>query len=258
MCTRAVGALGHYLEASGIATAGISLIREHTAKIQPPRALWVPFELGRPFGPPRNPRFQLGVLRALLDLFNRPAGPVLDDYPLDAPDYGRAQEAWSCTLPLPPSPEATTPQEHLRQSLLQEVGLLAPWYGEALRRHHHSAFGLAGLPVDRVQDMAAFVAAYAAGEAPSLPDGARGPELQVLRHVVDDLKSYYLEGASMQPGGEDTTSYQLNRWLYHDTWFGRALYEVRDRLAREAEEQNDPARGRVALVPNLYRRRPDG
>ena len=54
MCTRAVGALGHYLERGGVPTTQISLIREHTERIRPPRALWVPFELGRPFGVPHD------------------------------------------------------------------------------------------------------------------------------------------------------------------------------------------------------------
>jgi hypothetical protein len=47
-----VSALGHYLEEEGIATVAISLIRPQTENTKPPRALWVPFELGRPFGPP--------------------------------------------------------------------------------------------------------------------------------------------------------------------------------------------------------------
>jgi hypothetical protein len=257
MCTRAVGALSHYLEEEGLATAGVSLIREHTEAIKPPRALWVPFELGRPFGPPNHPEFQLDVLRAVLDLFSQPSGPVLVDYPDDAPDYGQSEQLWSCTLPLPPLPEASTPEERLRTCLLQEVGLLSPWYAEARSKHGHSAFGLAGLPPERVEDMAGFVAAYAVGETPPLPEDIEGPDLQMLRFMADDLKSYYLEAASMQPGGEAATAYQRNRWLYHDTWFGRALYDIRDRLTREAEEQGDPARGRIALVPNLYRQRPE-
>jgi len=35
----------------------VSLIREQTAAIRPPRALWVPFMLGRPFGVPNDPAF---------------------------------------------------------------------------------------------------------------------------------------------------------------------------------------------------------
>ena len=56
-----MGALGHYLEEEGIATVGISLIRPQTENTKPPRALWVPFELGRPFGPPSDPEFQNAV-----------------------------------------------------------------------------------------------------------------------------------------------------------------------------------------------------
>ena len=55
-CTRAVGALGYFLERQGIPTTGISLVREHTETTHPPRALWVTFELGRPLGVPDDPR----------------------------------------------------------------------------------------------------------------------------------------------------------------------------------------------------------
>jgi len=91
-----VGALGHYIEREGVPTAQISLIREQTAAIQPPRALWVPFLLGRPFGAPNEPEFQRRVLRALLSLFERPTGPVLEDFPEDAP----AIDAHEAILPV--------------------------------------------------------------------------------------------------------------------------------------------------------------
>ena len=83
-----MSAIGHYLESEGIATASISLVREHTEVMQPPRALWVPFPLGRPMGVAHDPAFQRRVLRALLALFERPSGPVLEDFPEDAPADG--------------------------------------------------------------------------------------------------------------------------------------------------------------------------
>mgnify|MGYP003335126148 CR=1 FL=1 len=70
-----MGALGHYLEQGGIATTAISLIREHTEAIRPPRALWVPFELGRPFAVPHDAAFQRRVLIAVLRLLE--AGATL-------------------------------------------------------------------------------------------------------------------------------------------------------------------------------------
>ncbi len=81
-----MGALAHYLEDKGIPTTQISLIREHTEKIHPPRALWVPFELGRPLGAPEDPVFQRRVLLAALNLLNAVKGPVLEDFPDEAPE----------------------------------------------------------------------------------------------------------------------------------------------------------------------------
>jgi hypothetical protein len=95
-----VGALSHYLEQDGIATAGISLIRLHTEKIRPPRALWVPFQLGRPLGVPRDAAFQTRVLRALLGMLDSPSGLVLRDYLEDAPGSSASDETngWSCPV----------------------------------------------------------------------------------------------------------------------------------------------------------------
>ena len=68
-----------------MATTQISLVREHTAAMGPPRALWVPFILGRPFGVPGDAAFQQRVLRSVLNLLEAPAGPVLADYSEEAP-----------------------------------------------------------------------------------------------------------------------------------------------------------------------------
>ena len=77
-----MSALGHYLEEEGLATVAISLIRPQTEKTKPPRALWVPFELGRPFGPPSDADFQQRVILAALGLLERTDGPVLiEDFP---------------------------------------------------------------------------------------------------------------------------------------------------------------------------------
>jgi hypothetical protein len=89
-----VSALGHYLAEEGIATVAISLIRPQTEKTRPPRALWVPFQLGRPFGPPGEPAFQRRVVLAALQLLERTAGPVIiEDFPDDDP-RDKADPSW--------------------------------------------------------------------------------------------------------------------------------------------------------------------
>jgi hypothetical protein len=228
--------------------------------MHPPRTLWVPFPLGRPFGVPHDRAFQTDVLRRLLSLFERTPGPVLEDYEHDAPASAQDDESWSCPLPLPPLEPATTEAGRLTQALQSELSFLLPWYQEALARRGRTAFGLSGLTVDDAMDMAAFVAAFAAGETPEPPAGAADKMPAALRSIVDDLKTIYLEAAAAQPGQTAPGPSELNTWLYHDTRFGDLLYEIRDRLAREAEAAGVPAQpGRpppVAVIPNAFRDRP--
>ena len=81
-----MSALGHYLEEAGIASVAIALIRPQAENTRPPRALWVPFELGRPIGPPSDPAFQKRVILAALRMLAASGGPVsLHDFPDDDP-----------------------------------------------------------------------------------------------------------------------------------------------------------------------------
>ena len=70
------------IERAGVATVSISLVKEFTRAVRPPRALWVPFPFGRPFGAPDAPAVQRRVMLAALQLLARPAGPVLEDFEL--------------------------------------------------------------------------------------------------------------------------------------------------------------------------------
>ena len=248
--------LSHYIEAEGIATAGISLVREHTEKMRPPRALWVPFPLGRPFGAPGEPDFQIDVLRALLRVFEAPSGPVIVDYPDDAPAMAPDDEPWACALPLPPLDPATTAAGQLTQALLTEVNFLLPWYGESKRRRGRTLFGLSGLTVDDASAIAAFLAAYAAGETPSLPGGLNGALPAAIRPLVDDMRTLYLEAGYEQPAALRPTAQELNAWFYRQTRLGDVLYRIRDRIAADAPTDSQGRPINVAIIPNAFRQRP--
>ena len=91
--------------------------------MSPPRALWVPFILGRPFGVPRDENFQHRVLFAVLRLLEAPSGPVLEDYLEDAPVVAAdALEGMAC----PVSFERAAASEDLGTALMREVEDLAP------------------------------------------------------------------------------------------------------------------------------------
>ena len=79
--------LAHYVEEGGIPTVIISLVKKHTEVMKPPRALHVPFELGRPFGDANKPNFQRKVLLTALKLLERNDGPVLETFNENVTDF---------------------------------------------------------------------------------------------------------------------------------------------------------------------------
>ena len=113
-----MGALAHYLEDEGLPTTQISLIREHTEKIKPPRALWVPFELGRPLGAPGDAAFQTRVLRRVLSLLEASSGPVLEDFSEEAPVAIESPTAVVCPVNFPAPVKDLTDIERLNETFL--------------------------------------------------------------------------------------------------------------------------------------------
>ena len=62
MCTRTVGVLAHVLEAEGLSTVGIGVVKDWAEKMKCPRMLFCDFPLGRPLGKPGDAGFQRRVL----------------------------------------------------------------------------------------------------------------------------------------------------------------------------------------------------
>ncbi len=221
-----MSALAHHIEAAGVPTAVLSLVREHTEAIKPPRTLWVPFPLGRPFGPPRETAFQQDVLRALLRVFSEPCGPVIIDYPHDAPGTSADDELWACPLPLPPPGQD---ESSLESQVLEELGLLDPWYEVARRETGGTAVGLSGLDIETA---ARLLTSVAQGVFPSeAPPGARAELPPLVRFAADDLKAFAIEAALAQPAAGTPTPESLHDWLFEQTSLGEALHRAREVLA---------------------------
>lgn len=75
-----VGLIAAEIERQGIPTTSVSLLEEITRTIKPPRALFVPFDLGYPLGEPGNPQLQRRVIEAALQLLDRNDTPVLETF----------------------------------------------------------------------------------------------------------------------------------------------------------------------------------
>lgn len=80
MCVQTVGLIQAAIENAGIATVSISLMREVTMQIRPPRALFVPYPFGYPLGAPNDAVRQHHIIEQSLALLARNDLPVLEDY----------------------------------------------------------------------------------------------------------------------------------------------------------------------------------
>ena len=244
--------LGHYLEQEGVATTQISLIRDHTERIQPPRALWVPFELGRPLGAPGNPAFQTRVLHTALALLERPVGPVLEDFPDDEPTGTAPDVPLACPVSFAAKVADLDTEGELLSAFQGEVAGLRPWYAEAVRERRRTTADTTGLAPDGVAE---FIAAFARGEEPDNPlsEVSLGAALKM---ASEDLKAYYSESVTAQPG-RATDAISLEDWFWGETAAARVLNEVRKQcLGRDGREYGMLAN--LLLLPRRQLHRFDG
>ena len=81
MCNQSVGLIASVIEKTGIPTVGLSLLREVTEKVKPPRTLVVPFDFGYPLGEPDQPEIQHKIISGALAMLQQvPGQPIISDY----------------------------------------------------------------------------------------------------------------------------------------------------------------------------------
>jgi hypothetical protein len=227
------------LEESGIPTTVIALARNQAEKTRPPRALFVPFQLGRPLGMPEDAAFQRRVLLAALGLLERADGPViLDDYAEDDPN-SQDTKGWQPPL-LAATARPATPAEWQR-AFTAELAALRPAWEAAQARYGRSIVGLAGQPPE---GWAAFTAGFLDGGLPTVPQHAT-PAL-ALRFLCDDIKAMYGEAA--QAYGPAPSARQVDSWFWRQTVAGALLVALRT-LAMSSENNALKTVGGRFFVP---------
>jgi hypothetical protein len=214
-------------------------VREHTAAIHPPRALWVPFILGRPLGVPGDAAFQGRVLAAALGLLEADAGPVLVDYDEEAPALDEESTEGVVACPVAFGREADP--NDLGGALEREIESLAPWHDLAVKRRGRTTTGLSG--VERAQ-AARILTAYLQGSPPrNLKQLSAGETLKI---VCDDIRAYYYEAAGAQPGMPDAQA--IEHWFWHETAAARAFLALQ-KLCIASDDVSLQVFGGNTLVP---------
>ncbi len=207
------------LEARGLPTTVIALVLPQVEKTRPPRALMVPFILGRPMGEPNDVLFQKYVLLQALQLLTRNDGPViLEHFPENNPS-AVDRHTWrpSVILPKPNSPVDVPAWE---AAFRDELALVMPASERFKARFARTTVGLAGLEVTQWPGYAAL---FLRGELACTPT-LETPAL-FLRFLVDDIKALYGEAA--QADGPPPSARQIDQWFWRETLAGQILLALR-------------------------------
>jgi len=212
--------------------------------MRPPRALWVPFSLGRPFGVPNDAGFQSGVLSAALRLLERDDGPViLDDYPHEAPvSDSTGHEDMFCPVAFKTAPSENT--SDLLAAVKSEMQSLAPWYAKSVERQNgRTTVGVSGLEIDQALQ---WLESLRQGDSPEAVDGLTLG--QTLRFAAEDLRAWYSEAVIAQPAANPDPTEKMANWYWGQTAVGQLLLALQP-VAASHDDDGVRMMGKMSLVP---------
>jgi hypothetical protein len=212
--------MAHMLEERGLPTTVLALVLPQVEKTRPPRAVMLPFMLGRPLGEPNDTPFQRRVLSQALRLLERTDGPViLEHFPDDNPSwFDRPDWKPAVQLPVPPAPASPEAWEAAFQS---ELAAVLPVWERFKARFGRTTVGLAG---QRPEAWPAFACSFLNGALPTVP--LHDTPALALRFLADDLKALY--GEAVQTDGGPPSARQIDGWFWRQTVAGRLLIALRE------------------------------
>ncbi len=211
-----MGVLSRVLEAAGLATVGLSLVRRQAENTKPPRFLNVEFPLGRPLGKPGDVAFQTDVLRRAFALLERTDVPVLVDHPEVIED--ETGVVASCALPPRHDPNL--------HPAVDEAQALRPAYNRQLEAAGgRTAVGRLVDP-DGIGDLILKLAAIADGASMEDVDF----DASSVRAAGQDVRAYY-EEAGLGLSDHVPAARQIETWFYTQTQTGPIIRAASKALA---------------------------
>jgi hypothetical protein len=187
----------------------------------------VPFQLGHPLGTPNDAEFQKRVLIALLGLFNRTDCPVIEDYDEEEEENDEVVML-SCPVNYSNMKSDSGDDDSLLAALKREMMAMRSWYEASVAKRGRTTVGVSGIALD---NLGSFVCSFLQD---GLPENPRDdvPLSNTLKMAVEDLKSYYIEGLTAQPGQETASSRKLADWFWDETVAGKVVWEIREACGR--------------------------
>lgn len=209
------------MEAAGLSTVAISVIRAMPERMRPPRALHCEFPIGRPLGKPGDAAFQHDVLRRAFALLERESGPVLEDHP---ETIVADEQPISCPMPARFDPDLPPAVDEAR-------GIRGAYDRSRARR------GVTN--VGRAMDADGVPEALAALK--QIADGAEWKSVRLPGKntvaVTLDIRSYYEEAALELADGPAPGPRAAEAWFFEKTEAGALVLAARAEIKRQGAQE---------------------
>ncbi|MDC0068816.1 hypothetical protein OAL10_08505 [Gammaproteobacteria bacterium] len=196
--------------------------------------------MGRPLGSADNPDFQKQVIRTALGMLATATEPTIEDYLIEAPEEAEPEQ-WACPVNFPVKTDGS-----FTARLTAEVTRLIPWSAETRATRGRTLFGASGAAPHQVEAVARALGKMADdGNVIDMPD--EGVEWKfsmplLVRHLADDLRTFYHEAIASQPGPGAPDHEALTAWIFGETDAGRtALGDTLLEIAEHLTEDHRPA-----------------
>lgn len=152
-----------------------------------------------------------------------PEGPVLEDFPEDAAAIEGEETVWACPVDFPEKEADLTNTEQLSKAFKEEFTALRPWYDQSMKNRGRTTVGVGGIDLDEICD---FIGSFLKDQLPESPRDDLSLAF-VLNFVVDDLKAFYYEAVTAQPGESLPGSDTFSDWFWGDTMASKVLFAVK-------------------------------
>ena len=127
-----------------------------------------------------------------------------------------------------------------------------PWYDLSVERHGRTTAGTSGIEVEALGDFVCTFLRY--GEPESPLTGV--PVAYSLKLAAEDVKTYYMEGITAQPGQEFVSSKLIGDRFWSETKAGQVLQAIRETRGKSEDGLVRIVGGALLVPGKVARRRP--
>lgn len=182
---------------------------------------------------------------SVLGLLEAAVGPILVDFPEDAPLSDNQPSTLACLVNFAGKAENINSMDHMLSAFRDELSQMSNWYDLARQKNGRTTAGISGLTPQEIGD---FLAAFVRGKRDVSPL-TEVTTAAALRMAAEDLKACYFEAVAVQPG-QTGDSIAISNWFWGQTTAAQVINAIRE-ICLGIPENDYQLLGKLLLVPRM-------